>query len=209
MNDAPTSRGDRLLEIIAVLLLAVTTLGTAWCGYQSAQWNGVQTDLARASSDERVEANRQFGLATQKVAYDAGLVAQYAQAIQAGNTKLAEFYKKTLVRPDFLPLLEQWQAEVDAGSTPTSLFTDKDYLNTQFALYNEASKKAEAANTASQAAGNTADAYVLTTILLAVALFFAGVTSSFRYKPARVLLIILAIGTVAVAATRLADLPIA
>lgn len=209
MSDATTSGGDRLLEIIAVLLLAVTTLGTAWCGYQSSQWNGVQTDLARQSSDEQVEANRQFGLATQKISYDGGLVAQYAQAVQAGNTKLAEFYRKTLVRPEFLPLLEQWQAQVAAGGTPSSLFTDQGYLEAQFKNYNEATKKAEESDAASQAAGNTADSYVLTTILLAVALFFAGVTSSFRYKPARVLLILLALGTVAVAATRLADLPIA
>ncbi len=209
MSDGTTSRGDRLLEIIAVLLLAVTTLGTAWCGYQSSAWNGVQTDLARASSDERVEAARAFGLATQKVAYDAGLVGQYAQAVQAGNTRLADFYKKTLVRPEFLPLLEEWQAEVASGGTPTSLFTDPEYLDAQFKTYNEATKKAEDSNAASQAAGNTADSYVLTTILLAIALFFAGVTSSFRYKPARVLLIVLAIGTIAVAATRLADLPIA
>jgi hypothetical protein len=39
-------------------------------------------------------------------------------------------------------------------------------------------------------------------------LFFAGVTSSFRYTPARAFLLILALGTVAVAASRLADLPI-
>ena len=50
---------------------------------------------------------------------------------------------------------------------------------------------------------------MLTTILLAVALFFGGVTSSFRYKPARALLIVFALATIAVAASRLADLPIA
>lgn len=203
-----TSRGDRLLEIIAVLLLAVTTLGTAWCGYQSSAWNGVQTDLARESSDARVEAGREFGFATQKVAYDSSLVARYAEAVQAGNTELADFYRRSLVRPAFLPVLERWQAEVAAGGSP-SVFTDAEYLDAQFQSYNEATTRAEAANAASQAAGNTADSYILTTILLAVALFFAGVTSSFRYKPARVMLIILAIGTVAVAATRLADLPIA
>ena len=48
----------------------------------------------------------------------------------------------------------------------------------------------------------------MTTILLAVALFFAGVTSSFQYAPARVFLIILALGTIAIAASRLADLPV-
>jgi len=45
--------------------------------------------------------------------------------------------------------------------------------------------------------------------VLAVALFFAGVTSSFRYQPARALLIVLALATLAFAASRVADLPIA
>jgi hypothetical protein len=48
---------------------------------------------------------------------------------------------------------------------------------------------------------------VITTILLA-APFFAGITSFSRYTPARAFLLILALGT-PVAATRLADLPIA
>jgi hypothetical protein len=47
-----------------------------------------------------------------------------------------------------------------------------------------------------------------TTILLAMALFFAGVTSSFRYRPARMLLVVAAIASVALAAVRMADLPI-
>ena len=209
MKDTETSTSDRLLEIIAVVLLAVAIVGTAWCGYQSSAWNGVQTDLSRQSSDQRVEANRQFGLATQRVAYDSTLVADYAQAVQAGNTQLAQFYRTTLVRPEFLPILDSWQAQVAAGKTPTNLVEDEAYLKAQFQAYNDAAAKAEELNTAGQAAGSTANDYVLTTILLAVALFFAGVTSSFRYKPARALLIVFALGTVAVAASRLADLPIA
>jgi hypothetical protein len=203
-----TTVGERLIEIVAVLLLGIATVGTAWCGYQSSQWNGAQSDLARAASDERVEASRLFGLATQRIAYDASIVAQYAAAVQTGNDNLAQFYKRNLVRPAFAPLLDQWQAQVAAGSTPTSLFEDPTYLNAQFADYQAAVERAEASTAASQEASENADQYVITTILLAVALFFAGVTSSFRYKPARVLLVILAIGTIAVAATRLADLPI-
>jgi hypothetical protein len=203
-----TTVGERLIEIVAVLLLGIATVGTAWCGYQSSQWNGAQSDLARASSDERVEASRLFGLATQRISYDASVVAQYAEAVQTGNDNLAQFYRRTLVRPAFVPLLDQWQAQVTAGSTPTSLFEDPAYLGAQLADYQKAVERAEASTAASQEASENADQYVITTILLAVALFFAGVTSSFRYKPARVLLVILAIGTVAVAATRLADLPI-
>jgi len=199
---------DRLLEVIAVLLLGITTVGTAWCGYEASQWNGQQSDLARQSSDERVEAGRLFGLATQKVAYDSSIIAQYAIAAQAGNTALTDFYRKTLVRSDFLPVLDKWIAEVKAGGTPTNLTEDQDYLTAQFGDYRAATAKAEALSAESQQAGNTGDQYVVTTILLAVALFFAGVTSSFRYRPAQAFLLILAVGTVAVAASRLADLPI-
>ena len=46
------------------------------------------------------------------------------------------------------------------------------------------------------------------TAIALVALFFAGVTSSFHYRPARIILVIATLGTVAIAATRLADLPI-
>jgi len=124
---------DRLIEIVAVLMLGITTVGTAWCGYEASQWNGQQSDLARQSSDERVEAGRLFGLATQKVAYDSSIIAQYAVAAQAGNTALTDFYRKSLVRSDFLPVLDKWIAEVKAGGTPTNLTEDPDYLNNEFA----------------------------------------------------------------------------
>jgi hypothetical protein len=156
-----------------------------------------------------VEASRLFGLATQKIAYDANIVSQYAQAIVQGDDNLAQFYRKNLVRPPFLPLLDEWQAEIAAGGAPTSLFQDQEYLDTQFGEYQTAVDQAEALSQQSQQASATSDEYVITTILLAIALFFAGVTSSFRYQPARVFLVLLAVGTVAVAAVRLADLPIA
>ena len=203
-----TLRSHKLLEIIAVLVLGITTVGTAWCGYQASQWNGAQSDLARESSDDRVEASRLFGLATQKVSYDSSIIANYAIAVQQGNVQLTEFYRKTLVRPDFTSILNEWIAEVRAGGTPTSLFEDTAYLDQQFADYHTATAEAEKAAQASQAAGETANAYILTTILLAVALFFAGVTSSFIYLAAQAFLLILAMGAVAVAAVRLADLPV-
>lgn len=209
MNEKKTTLGERLIEIVAVLLLGIATVGTAWCGYQSSQWNGEQTDLARAASDERVEASRLFGLATQKVAYDANIVAQYAQAVVSGDTNLAQFYRKNLVRPAFVPLLDQWQADLAAGQTPQNLFENPDYINAQFADYQKAVDQSEALSAQSQQASATSDEYVITTILLAIALFFAGVTSSFRYQPARIFLVLLAVATVAVAAARLADLPIA
>ncbi|HZM65383.1 MAG TPA: hypothetical protein VFC16_03660 [Nakamurella sp.] len=51
---------------------------------------------------------------------------------------------------------------------------------------------------------------MITTILpRGRAVLFAGIASSSQYTPARAFLLILALGTLAFAATRLADLPIA
>ncbi len=207
-DDKSISMVERLIEMVAVLLLGIATVGTAWCGYQSSQWNGAQSDLARTSSDQRVEASRLFGLATQQVSYDASSVAQYAQAVQTDNVKLAQFYRKNLIRPPFLPFLDKWQAEIAAGGSPAVLFQNPAYLNAQFGPYQDAIHKSELSTEASQKAGEIANKYVVNTILLAIALFFAGVTSSFGYKPARVCLIMLSIVTVGISAIQLAGLPV-
>ena len=60
----------------------------------------------------------------------------------------------------------------------------------------------------SKAAGSYADRYLVTTILLAVGLFFGGVTSSFRWTPAKLAIIAFAVIAIGIAASRLVDLPV-
>ena len=201
-------RSERLLEVVAVILLGLATIGSAWCGYQASRWNGEQGDLTRQASDLDVESARLTGIATQRVAYDAGVLADYAQAVAAGEDDLAGFYREALVRPKFLPLLDLWEEEVEAGRTPVNLFEDDAYLSSQYAESQAVKAEAEERTRLSQAAGRTGDSYVLTTIFFAVALFFAGVTSSFRLTGVRVLLLVGATLTVAFALGRLADLPV-
>ena len=208
MTDRTVPLVDRLLELVAVVLLGITTVGTAWCGFQATRWNGESSDLTRAAATQRIEGSRLFGLATQRVTYDSAVVAKYAEATLEGNAKLVQFYRQSVVRPDFLPILDRWEAAAKAGKASVGVFEDKDYLAGQFADYNKTVVAAEQAARESQEADDIAEAYVGTTILLAVALFFAGVTSSFLSRFARILLLIAATGAVAVAAARIATLPI-
>ena len=149
-----------------------------------------------------------FGLATQTIAYDSMTVAQYAQAVSDGNTRLRTFYRQSVIRPDFLPTLNRWEAEVRAGRAPIPLGQDPEYLATQLAPYEKSVAASAEISRQSQEAGATASAYVSVTILLAVALFFAGVVSSFRYRAARILLLAASLATLGVAASRLASLPV-
>lgn len=205
-NSVPVA--ERLLELIAILLLGITTVGTAWCGFQAARWNGQSGDLTRVASAQRVEGARLFGLATQLISYDSMMVAKYAEASQQHNTALKTFYRQYIIRPGFLPVLDRWEAAVKAGNSAAGVFEDKEYLAGQFADYDKTVAAAEQAARDSQKAAEVADAYVGTTILLAIALFFAGVTTSFKWRPGRLLLLIVATGAVAVAAARIAGLPV-
>lgn len=200
---------SRVIEFIAVLMLGLATVGTAWCAYQASEWNGRQTDLARESAVHRIDGNRLFGLTTQKMNLDATTVTAYAQAVADGNTRLAEFYRTTLVRPAMRPMLDKWAAMVRAGQTPPNPLEDPAYLESQFAGYSAEIARADAVAVEGEKAGEVAHDYTITTILLAVALFFAGVQSSFSLRPVRVLLVLLSGGAIAVAAVTLVTLPTA
>jgi hypothetical protein len=208
-TDATSSRRSAL-EMLAVLLLGLATVATAWSGYQSSQWSGNETTEARVATNQRIESSRLFSLASQKVAYDAGIVAQYAQAAANQQTKLMEFIRANLVRPEFLPTLDAWEAAVKAGGgQAANLFTNTDYLNAQFKPSKDAQALGDAANLRSEDASRNSSDYVLVTLITATALFFAGVTTSFKSPFARVLLLAIAGITLAYAASRLVSLPVA
>ena len=207
MSDTEPASG-RMLELVAVLVLGITTIGTAWCGLQAAQWNGRSSDMAQTASQRQTEGARLFGLATQRVSYDSTVAAKYAEASQQGNTALMQFYRQSVVRPEFLPVLDRWEAAVKAGDSAVGVFQDRAYLTAQFADYTQATEQALRATDESRQDGEIANGYVATTIMLAVALFFAGVTSSFRHRPARALLLLAALAATTFAAARLAGFPV-
>lgn len=196
----------RVLEVAAVALLAIATVGSAWCAYQAAQWNGEESSLARQSSLHRVEASRLFSLAAQTVAYDMNTIGQYAEAVATDEDKLATFVRDSLVRDEFLPVLDRWEADVLAGRHPTPLTEDADYMEQRLGGYHTEDAAAEEASRASDEAGRTAESYVLGALLVAVSLFFAGVTGSFRMRTVRIALLFASGLTLAFAASRVADL---
>ena len=202
-----TAAGRTTFELIAVVLLGVATIATAWCGYQSARWNDRETDEARAGGLARLEASREYGLAAQKVSYDANITSQLATAVAADDEELADFILSALVRPDFLPYLQEWKAQADAG-TATNLFENEEYLEAQFAESQANDAEADAALQLSQEASENAAEYLIMTLLTATALFFAGVTSSFASRSAKTILIAVAAALLVYTLARITTLPV-
>lgn len=199
----------RLIEIVTVVLLALATVGSAWSAFQVSRWNGVETDNARRSASFRIDASREYALATQTVAYDAASVSQYAQAVSTDNANLQRFIRETIVRPGFLPILDSWEAEVAAGGLPTNLLQNDEYLDELLAPSRDLDAQALAATEQGEQAGDHADDYIRLTLFFASALFFAGITASFRTRGPKVALLAAAGVTLAVAGALLVDYPVA
>ena len=59
------------LEIVEAIVLAMVAIATAWSGYQSARWDGLQDELYAKSSRLRVEAAALLTRSGQEQTYDA------------------------------------------------------------------------------------------------------------------------------------------
>ena len=172
--------------MIVTVLLVVAALGTSWSSYQATRWNGEQAKAASRTNGARIEAARAQGLSQAQTQIDVATFIAWADADQTGDQQLADFYVDRF-RDEFKPAFEAWLAtnpltDPDAPATP---FAMPDY---QLASREEAAKL-DAASEAS-AAEVRADIqrssnYVLTVVLYAVVLFFAGVSTRIKNRRLR------------------------
>src|SRR3954468_23581575 len=82
----------RWVEPVTALLMALATVGTAWCSYESAAW----TRKSNRFGQQANRLDRQAGLSNlqgmQAATIHTAMFMQLLAAQQAGNEKLAQFY---------------------------------------------------------------------------------------------------------------------
>src|ERR1700722_19164274 len=96
-------RVERWLELGAIVLLSLATLATAWSGYQAALWSGIQSKHYAQASATRVRAQEDSTTGGQLHIGDLVLVNGWFNAIESGNPKLANDYRRRF-RPAFQPV---------------------------------------------------------------------------------------------------------
>jgi len=201
---------SRLLEMFTVAILGIATVASAWCAFQSSQWNDVSDDEARTATDLRVEQSRLYSQGTQIGLYDTQIVTAYASALADKNEALQTFLHDSLMRPALVPIVDEWLASIRAGAAEvTGLLENPDYLEGLFGPANAVGEEVTAAMARSSDAGSNADGYLRTTLFMASALFFAGVVTSFKARGAKAVLLLSALMLLALGAAQIADLPVA
>ena len=170
--------GRNWQEVLVTVMLVVAALGTSWSSYQATRWNGEQSAAASRTNAIRIDAARAQGLGEAQSQVDVATFIAWADADRSGDEDLAAFYVDRF-RPEFVPAFEAWQATdpLDDPDAPTTPFAMPEYAveSAQEAQKLDAAAEASAAEVRLdiQRASN----YVLTVVLYAVVLFFAGVST--------------------------------
>jgi hypothetical protein len=196
-------------EAVALVLLSLATVGTAWCSYQAAVWSGMSQrimNMSATASRRSVTAQLQayqFGL------LDVMLFSEYINARSTSNQVLASFYA-TRFRAEAKTAFEKWLAMhpfTNPNAPPHPFVTNlyQPQLLVQSRVDDEESQRLWQH---AGEAGRNGRNYVLVTVSLAAALFFAATASKFQTGWIHQAVLLLGLFAFLFAAVRLFMLPI-
>src|SRR5262249_56866206 len=121
-------------NILALWLMALATLGSAWSGYQSSVWDGIQTFLLMDAATFSRQANEKATEANQQRAVDAEVFIQFLRDYVSGKPELGQFFLAR-ARPEFRQAIEAWRA-TQPGTNPNAPATP--FVMPQYRLPGEA-----------------------------------------------------------------------
>jgi hypothetical protein len=198
------------VEPIVALLMALITLGTAWCSYQSAAW----TRQSNRLMNEYNSLERRAGVLTlqgmQAATIHTAMFMQLLAAWQAGDEKLANFYAERFP-PDVRKAYDGWLAQkpFENPNADPDPFVPNLYELRGTREAAEITAKAASRVEDARAAGSVSGRYLANTVLFATVLFFAGASTKFEQRRMRVVAFIFAVAVFGFALTRTLMLPMA
>ena len=193
MGEVPlTRREERLLELVATVILALATLGTAWSGYQATRWSGVQA--ADYVTGLGVAGGGHEGL-DERRARTASSTRRCSASGSMPTTPPTRSWRRSTsgasARSSDRPSTPGWPAipSRTAEAPPGPLYMPE-YVSADAQRSAELEAQAAAMFEAGQQANETSDQYVLNTVFLASALFLAGIAGRFEWRAARIAILV-------------------
>ena len=177
-SEAAADRRRDWQEGVATVLLVVAAVATSWSSYQATRWNGEQAAAAGRTNAIRIEASRADSLAEAQTEIDVATFIAWAEADVTGDRELADFVMDRF-RPEFRRAFDAWTvtAPLTNPDAPPTPFAMDEYRLVSQQQADELDARAEASAAEVRANIQRASNYVLTVVLYAVALFFAGMST--------------------------------
>ena len=196
------------VEPVAALLMALATLSTAWCSFESAAWtrkgNGLMNEFNTLERRAALLSLQGMQQATIQTAMFTDVMA----AKQAGNEQLANFYVERFP-PELRKAYDAWLAQkpFENPSADPHPFVPNLYEMRGSREAADASAKAAKSQREAGSAGSISGQYLANTVLFATVLFFANASAKFEQRRVRVVAFIFAVAVFVFAVLRTAVLP--
>jgi hypothetical protein len=198
-----------LFEPVALVLLSLATVGTAWCSFQAAVWGGVSQRTMNQSAVVGRHATANELQSLQLRLADVMLFSQYVNARAVSNESLAQFYADRF-RDEAKTAFLAWMAThpFENPDAPAHPFVTNFYQPRLLEKARTAEAESERLWQQAGEAGRNSRGYVLITVLLASALFCGGTASKFDALWIRRAVLALGLAAFVFAIARLVLLPI-
>ena len=207
--NAEPAEKRKWVEPVAALLMALATLSTAWCSFESAAW----TRRSNRLMNEFNTLERKAGLLTiqgmQQATIHTGMFMQALAAQQAGNENLMKFYVERFP-PELRQAYDAWLAQkpfknpnADPHPFVPNLYEPRGAREAA-----DATAKAAISQQQAGAAGSISGQYLANTVLFAAVLFFASASGKFEQRRVRLVAFSFAVAVFVFALVRTAMLPV-
>ena len=176
-NDgAPSGR-----ELLAVIVLSVTAVLTAWSGFESSKWGGEMSISFSQASTARIEAARFDAQTDAERGFDLNVFGVYVQAVADEDERLQEFVE-TRFTDHFQVAFDAWIAmdPLNNPDAPPGPFALPEYQPPGAALAAEADARANDLFAQALENNQRGDDYTLLTVLFALVLFLTAVSQRLR-----------------------------
>jgi len=187
------------MDLALTIIMALAAVGTAWSGFQSAKWSGYQAISFAEAGAARTESAKAATDAGQDRLKDLVAFTSWIGALQeeiiagtsprpagdyAPNPEEVSGFLYERFRPEFKPAVDAWIATrpmVNANA-PATPFDMPEYTLASESTAADLVARAEAATAEAQEDNQRSDNYVFMAVVLALALFFAGVSGRMRTR---------------------------
>lgn len=168
-------------ELVAVVVLSVTAVLTAWSGFEASKWGGEMSIAFSRASTARIEASRFAAEADAARGFDLDVFGVYVQAVAENDDVLREFVE-TRFTDHFAVAFDAWMAMTPLADpdAPKSPFGLPEYRPPGGAEAEEADARADALFAEALENNQRGDNYTMLTVLFALVLFFTAVSQRLR-----------------------------
>ena len=172
------------IEVSSTILLSLALIGSAWCAYQAARWSGVQAINFSEAAANRNKSMINASSADNALEMDTTALIDYTmmQTLADVSEEELEDFRNKFFSKRLTVALQAWLETnpEDNLDAPESPFVMDEYINNYEFLAELYLNRAEEDANEAKDANQQSDNYVLLTVIFAIVLFFAGVSSKFK-----------------------------